>query len=447
MVADVRRVAQDGPLAQARSRLRAGATSSAALVREALERAEAAAGSGAFVTLCHSEAGRAAAAADEELARGVDRGFLHGLPVALKDNIAVRGVALRANSAVLEGSVATADAAVVEWLHDAGAVVIGKTALDEFAFATVGTGIANPAAPGFSAGGSSGGSAAAVAAGVCGLALGTDTGGSVRIPAACCRVVGFKPSIGALPTAGVIPLSWTLDHVGLLTRTVGDAAASYLALLGTPTDGGLPARSTRLRIGVPAGDLLDVAVPPVREAFDAVIDGLRAGGAGIAEVALPSTDVGLHLQYLIVLSEAAAYHRAAYGDAGGYGDGVREAIAWGSRVDAVDYLDAQRARSRLRRAVDAALRDVDALLLPTLPVPPPASGREEVTLGDGRTEDVVSAMLRLTCPFNHSGHPAVSLPSRPAGHEPLGVQLVGRLGADLELLAVAAALEDRLQGG
>ncbi|MQA76726.1 MAG: amidase, partial [Solirubrobacterales bacterium] len=202
----------------------------------------------------------------------------HGAPVALKDNIAVRGVGLSAGSAVLDGNVATEDAAVVELLRKAGAVVIGKTALDEFAFATVGRGIANPVAPGVSVGGSSGGSAAAVAAGVCDLALGTDTGGSVRIPAACCRVVGLKPTIGALPTAGVIPLAWTLDHVGLLTRTVGAAAASYRALLGRGTEGGVSAKRSGLRLGVPSGGVLDVATTGVRQAFDAVAGALRAGG-------------------------------------------------------------------------------------------------------------------------------------------------------------------------
>ena len=369
---------------------------------------------------------------------------LTGVPVAVKDNIAVRGMSLTANSEVLHGCVAASDAAIVGRLREVGAWIVGKTALDEFAFATIGSGITNPAAPSRTAGGSSGGSAVAVASGACSLALGTDTGGSVRIPASCTGVVGFKPSSGWYSNQGVIPLSWSLDVIGLLARSVGEVAAAFSAIAGSPAatqELGL----RNLRVGVPDQHYLRVAGAAVLEAFTVGCDALRSSVRLIEPVSLPDSDDALDMQYLIVLAEAWEYHRQRWDVAtAAYGDGVRSALERGGLISADQYLTAQRARTVLQARLQGLFERYDVLALPTLPIDPPLVGAEEVTLADGRVEDVVSAMLRYTALFNHAGFPAISIPLPSRDGVPRGLQLVGRRNEDGGLLRVATLIEQAL---
>lgn len=395
---------------------------------------------GIFITPLPDTARQRARAAEEEIGSGEYRGALHGIPVAVKDLFSVEGVRLTAGSRVLDGFVAERDAPIVARLREAGAILVGTTALDEFAFATVGEGIVNPAAPTQSVGGSSGGSAAAVAAGMALATLGTDTGGSVRIPATCCGVVGFKPSFGVLSTEGVVPLAWSNDHVGILARTVPDVASVFGELTGGHWSG--ERELAGVRIGIPEAEFLGVACEEIRTRHERDVEALVGLGADITEVDIPDSSVGLSLQYLIVLPEAAAYHFGRHGDRlERYGEGVRAALEWGSSVQAIEYIDAKRVRTAMKRRIDHLFDQVEFLVLPTMPIVPPGVGTDEVRLGDGSHEDVVSAMLRYTCLFNHTGHPAIAVPDR-GGDRPIhGAQFVGRRGCDIQLLGAAASFQ------
>jgi aspartyl-tRNA(Asn)/glutamyl-tRNA(Gln) amidotransferase subunit A len=405
----------------------------------------------AFILVMADEARRQAHDADRELAAGHDRGPLHGAPISIKDVIDVRGVPTTAASRVRDGHVAERDAPAIAHLRQAGAVFIGKTNLHEFAFGTTNDDSAfgparNPHDPSRSPGGSSGGSGASVAAGMALASIGTDTGGSIRIPAAACGIVGLKPSLGEVSIDGVVPLSRTMDHVGPLTQSVGDACLVYHALLGDahampPT----PMPLQGLRLAVPRKYFLDVLDDEVRARFDAALDRLRAAGAHADEIAMQHTadiaPVYLHL----VLADAAAYHaRTLETMPDRYTPNVRMRLEMGRYVLAEDYVRALAGRDVLRREVDAALAQHDALILPALPIPAPPIGAESVLAGK-TTEPVRSVMLRLTQPFNVTGHPAISIPSGLTSTGlPCSVQLVGCRAQTDALLKVALACEPQI---
>src|SRR5262245_12688927 len=271
----------------------------------------------AFITVMADEARRQARAADRELAAGHDRGPLHGVPVSIKDLFDIDGVPTTAASRVREGHVASADAAAISNLRRAGAVLIGKTNLHEFAFGTTNEESAfgpvrNPHDPTRSPGGSSGGSAISLATGMALASLGTDTGGSIRIPAALCGTVGLKPTYGELSTAGVVPLSATLDHVGPLTTCVVDAWHMFHALSGDRNPRPLVASPLNAqRLAVPRAYFCDVLDDDVRRSFDDALDTLRSGGVTIDDVDIPSARYIAPIYIHIVFGDAAAYHAPA----------------------------------------------------------------------------------------------------------------------------------------
>lgn len=401
----------------------------------------------AFILVDADGAREQAQAADDERRRGIDRGPLHGVPVSIKDLIDIAGQVTTAGSQVLADSVAAADATVITRLRAAGAVLIGKTNLHEFALGTTcedsGFGpVHHPLDPTRSPGGSSGGSAVAVATGMSEMSVGSDTGGSIRIPASVCGLVGLKPSFNDVPTTGVIPLSTTFDHVGPLTRTVADAAAMWRVLADRAADRVSPPEAPTLRLGL-LGDYFRAPLQPeVAAAFDAAVAALRAAGVTIETRSLPETASILDVYVKIVLSEGAAWH-ARYLDTRGdrYRPTVRARFLAGRDFTAVDYLGAQEACEAYRERVDRALHGVDALLLPTLPILAPTLGQSEIRIGD-LDVPVRAAMLRNTQLFNMTGHPAISLPMpMPAGTLPAGLQLVGRLDRTSTLLAIASACE------
>jgi aspartyl-tRNA(Asn)/glutamyl-tRNA(Gln) amidotransferase subunit A len=389
-------------------------------------------------------AARAAArAVDEERRRGVDRGPLHGMPISVKDLIDIAGQLTTAASNVRKGHLAVRDATVIQRLREAGAVILGKTNLHEFALGTTSEESAfgpvhNPHDPTRSAGGSSGGSAAAVATGMGQASIGTDTGGSIRIPAAACGVVGLKPSLGEVPTDGVVPLCPTFDHVGPITRSVEDAAALWSVLAARPLPRlGALARSP-IMLGALAGYFTALLDGDVRRAFDSSLARLRASGIAIESRAVQGSERIVDTYVNISLPEAARYHAPTLDTcASDYQPAVRERLLKGRTISAVDYLAARDSRDVLRRAVDAALERCDALVLPTLPIVAPKLGATEVTMDNGQSLPVRTAMLRLTQLFNITGHPAISLPI-PTSGLPVGLQLVGRRDRTEELLAVAA---------
>ena len=442
-------------LRDASGRLERREISSVDLTRACLERIAAKNDSlRAFITVTAEQALAEAARADEEIAKERYRGALHGIPVSVKDLVDVTGTPTTSGSNVPPRQ-PTHDAPVVANLRRAGAVIVGKTNLHEFAFGTTSDetafgAVRNPIDTSRSAGGSSGGAAVALVERMCYGAVGTDTGGSIRIPAAACGVVGLKPTSGEISAEGVVPLSATLDHVGPLGLDVTDAALLYYAMLDGDTRHDrvpVPAEGP-LWLGVPEPYFLDTVDDEVARLFGDARTALIAAGHSLTTVAVAhaerTADVYLH----IVLPEASWYHAPlieAHG--GGYSPGVRLRLEMGRYVLAEDYLRAMHARTILRKAVDRALEGLDALVLPALAIGAPPLGASTVTIR-GHAEPVRATMLRLTQLFNITGHPAIALPcGRGRDGLPRALQLVGHRGGTDRLLAVAAAVERQIIGG
>jgi 2-dehydropantoate 2-reductase len=369
------------------------------------------------------------------------RGPLAGRPVAVKDIIEVAGVPTRCGSPASSPEPAGADAVVVARLRAAGAEVFATSQCLEYAAGYAHPQVGdtrNPRDPARTSGGSSGGSAALVAAAACELALGTDTGGSIRIPAAYCGIAGLKPTYGLLPVAGVFPLSPACDHVGTLTATAAGAAGLLAALadpgtLAPPPAGG---KGRRFTVGVLAAQLTDPSVTPeVHLAVTEALAVLAAGGWRLREITapwlaeLPRWEDTLAV---IVCAEAAAVHRGR--DWGRYAEGTRALLDYGASVTSDQYDAAVRQRAELSAAIEASLSGVDVLAGPTVGYQAP---EQDPPFGAG--ED--SAESRFTGPYNLTGHPAISIPVPTAGL-PIGLQLAGRRGADLALIAAAAAAEE-----
>jgi aspartyl-tRNA(Asn)/glutamyl-tRNA(Gln) amidotransferase subunit A len=439
-------------LASAARALRTGACSSRDLTEAALARIDAGDRRlNAFILVCGETARAQAARADEELGRGHDRGPLHGLPISIKDLFDMEGLPTTAASRVREGHVAAADAPAVARLREAGAVLVGKTNLHEYAFGTTSEdsafgAVRHPKDAARGAGGSSGGSAAAVLDGMAIASVGTDTGGSVRIPSACCGLVGLKPSFGEVPVDGVVPLSSTLDHVGPIVRTVADAAAMHAVLARVAPRGLNPPPPSTLRLGRLRGYFDELLDAGVRAAYEGALARVAAAGAIVLDVDVPHAPDIPAVYLHIVLPEAAAWHAPTLERCPErYTPNVRLRLEMGRYVLAEDYLRALAARRTVAREIEHALDGVDALVLPTLPIVAPVVGEETVAIGD-RREPVRAAMLRLTQPFNLSGHPALALPCGEASGLPASVQLVGRHARTWRLLEIGAALASQVRG-
>jgi aspartyl-tRNA(Asn)/glutamyl-tRNA(Gln) amidotransferase subunit A len=402
----------------------------------------------AYITVLVDEALEQARICDEEIAGGRYRGPLHGVPISLKDLIDVRGTPTTAASRVRDGHVAQRDAVVTGRLRDAGAVFLGKTNLHEFALGTTnedsGYGpVQHPLDATRSPGGSSGGSAASVLAGMAYASVGTDTGGSVRIPSAACGLVGLKPTIGEIPIEGVVPLSRTLDHVGPICLSVADTALMYGVLRGSPVPASpVPRAAGQLRLGVPRPYFFDRLDPQVAARFEEACERLRSAGALLEDVEIPHTAEIATVYVHIALPEAAAYHAATLESRpGDYTENVRLRLEMGRYILAEDYVRAQTGREVMTHEVKSVLHGRDALLLPSMAVPATRLGVPMVTI-DGVEEPVRNITLRLTQLFNITGHPAISLPcGRTEDGLPVGAQLVGARHRTPELLQVAAAVE------
>lgn len=435
-------------IAQLAPLIRAGEVSSERLTRDCLDRIEAQNPAlNAFITVTAEEAVAQAREADRERAAGTYRGPLHGVPLSLKDLVDVAGVPTTAASHVRDGHIARQDAVVVAHLKAAGAVLVGKCNLHEFAFGTTNEESAygparHPLDPTRSPGGSSGGSAISVATGMAYASIGTDTGGSIRIPSAACGLVGLKPSVGDVDATGVVPLSWTLDHVGPLCRSVTDAAILLDGLRGTTPRPEATPRAASLTLGIPRGYLMDRLDPDVATAFGETCDRLRAAGVTLTDVTIPHAGDTGTVYLHIVLAEAAAYHGATL-DATpeAYQPDIRLRLEMARYVLAEDYARALHGRQVLTAEVDAAIEGCDALLLPALAIPAPPLGTTAVRLGES-DEPIRNAMLRLTQLFNITGHPALTIPcgATPTGL-PVGAQLVGARERTSALLQVGRSVE------
>lgn len=405
----------------------------------------------AFITVMRDDAREAARHADAEIAAGRYRGPLHGVPISIKDLFDVQGTTTTAASRVRQHHRADTDAPTITRLRAAGAVIVGKTNLHEFALGTTNEESAfgpvrHPLDPGRSPGGSSGGSAASVLAEMAYASLGTDTGGSIRIPSAVCGLVGLKPAFRDITTRGCVPLSSSLDHVGPLCRSVADARLLYDVLCDagqrndSAKDAGRPVKG--MRLGVMRDYFTAILDPQVATAFESACARLSDAGAVLDDVNIAHADDIAPVYLHIALSEAAAFHAKALESRGDdYTPTVRQRLEMGRYILAEDYVRALRGRDVLRQEVNAALEGKDSLLLPTVPVAATRLGATTMKVGNSE-ESVRNITLRLTQLFNITGHPAITIPcGRTIEGLPIGAQLVGPRTNTRALLDVAEVLE------
>jgi aspartyl-tRNA(Asn)/glutamyl-tRNA(Gln) amidotransferase subunit A len=412
----------------------------------------------AFITVTRESARRQARAAEREIRRNGPRSPLHGIPVSLKDNFWTQGVRCTAGSKILGDFVPDTDSGVAIHLERAGAIIVGKTNMHEFAYGITSENphfgpVRNPWARDRISGGSSGGSAAAVATGMCFASVGTDTGGSIRIPSALCGIVGLKPTFALVSVTGVVPLSRSMDHAGPLARSVVDTcmvleaiAGAYPKGISRPNHGRLrQLRAQRFRLGWPEQFYFERVDADVRRVIDAAAKAFGQLGARIESVSLPHLQESVQASTNIGLAEATDYHVSqGYFPARApeYGDDVRGRLEAGENVRAVDYLEGFAVKRRLERDFAAAFERVDAILAPASPIPAPRLGENEAEIG-GAKESVRSLLVGVSRPANFTGYPAVSVPCgfTRAGL-PVGLQLIGPRWGEPGLLAIALAYEE-----
>lgn len=428
-------IAPGGKIAAAAASLAAGEVTSVELVDQALaaveEVNERLTG---FVELTSTTARAEAAVLDAERAAGTLRGPLHGIPISVKDVIHVGGVTSRAGSDAYE-RVPEEDAWSVARLRAAGAIVLGKVATHEFALGVTSPQSRNPHDETRIPGGSSGGSAVAIATGMGMASLCTDTRASSRVPAALSGVVGFKPTYGAVPTRGMIPLGWTMDHVGVIAATVPDAAMTMGVLQGTDLTAELDAGVDGMQIGLPSAAFEDVD-PAVGASSEQAVADLVTAGAITSWIDTPAeSDFTAANAAGMITSrcEAATFHRGIGADRELYWAEVRDQLNAADDVLAVDYLQAQRYRAWLRERMLAAFADFDVFVMPTVPVlAPPVED----------AEDFLTILSRNAILWSFVGFPAISVPGRKADSGlPVGVQVVGPPGAEAVIAKVARAVE------
>ena len=414
----------------------------------------------AYQTVFREEALNAARQAEQDIRSGHYRGPLHGIPIGVKDLVYTKGGRTTAGSLVMADFVPDFDATIIEKLQAAGAIILGKTSVHEFAYGPTGVNPhygtpRNPWGQDRLPGGSSSGSGVALAAGLTAGAIGSDTGGSIRIPAALCGIVGIKATYGRVSRYGVVGLSWTLDHLGPMTRTVEDAGLMLNGLAGhdpkDPASADLPVPDftaglrdgvSGLRVGVLRDYFFRSLDPDVQLAVEEAVRVLEGQGAQIRDVTFPLASQIAVINSPIIQSEAATYHLPKLrNNWEQLSTKLRARLLPGLAVTADIYLNAQRARALVVQQCLELMQDVDVLLAPTEPVGAPRIDDEFVTI-QGRTEGVVNTLTRLTRPFNLTGFPAISVPCGfTAEGLPVGLQLASRPWEEATLLRAAFAYE------
>lgn len=386
-----------------------------------------------------------ATAATDEIAQGNYRGPLHGIPFGVKDMIDVEGMPTTGSSRVLN-KIAERDATCVQQLREQGASALGKTETHEFAYGVTTPQTTNPKYPSKTVGGSSGGSAAAVAAGLVPFALGTDTAGSIRIPSAACGVVGIKPTYELVSRAGVLPLAWSLDHIGPIARSVDDLEIALDAMVftgTTPRGDATPATGTlrNLRIGV-ASNYLDTSDGPVSGAIGGMVDRLEGEGAQVQSIELPEFDELAAIAFGILLPEATTvHHEWIRSSAELYGADVRAFLEAGAIVSAVEYLRAVHSRETVKHGASMLFSRLDVIIAPTLSVTTPDREEQEVSIGE-RNVPVSDALIAHNLFGSVTGLPVLAMPCGSDNESgSIGMQLIGSAYSERQLLGIGKLVE------
>jgi len=404
----------------------------------------------AFITVTEETARATAQQLDRELAAGTDRGPLHGIPIAHKDLIATKGIRTTSGSKLFQDFVPDCDAVVARRLSDAGAVMIGKAGLHELAYGVIsdnphfGT-IRNPHDPERTPGGSSGGSGVALATGMALMATGTDTGGSIRVPASFCGIVGLKPTYGLVDRTGGQPLGLTLDHVGPMALTVADASLSLDIMAGS-THRLRPAPDLKaIRVGLPENFYFSAVSPEVRESVQQAARSAERLGAHVVPVQVPDIE-GLNAAgRTILLAEASAVYQPYRDRRQDFGSDVLALLDQGRLVPAPDYVNAQRLRRAFLHEFRALFRSIDCLFTPTTPMVAPLITQQQIELG-GKLQDTRVAITSLVRGMNALGFPALSLPcGRSPQGLPIGLQMIARPFEENVLFTLGTALETALR--
>lgn len=413
----------------------------------------------AYITLMEEEAISQARLAEEEIAKGEYRGPLHGIPLAVKDNIDTKGIRTTHGSKIHAENIPESNATVVTRLLEAGMIPVGKTNMHEYAYGITNVNphygpARNPWNTEKIPGGSSGGSAVAVAGGMATSALGTDTAGSVRIPAACCGIVGLKPTFGRVSKYGVFPLSWTLDHVGPMTKTVKDAALMLQYMAGydandpssvdAPFDG-LELERASLKgvtIGIPEKEAYELVDGDVKQGMERTIKYLEELGATVKPVTIKSLSHVPFISLVTYGTEASTIHHQQILDRpNDFGPDVRKFLKFGEVITGTQYLKAQQLRRVISNELNEIYKTVDALILPTIPIPAPNIHQMTVNIGDEEV-DVMESLLRLTQIANVTGLPSLAIPSAfSKDNLPVSIQIIGNAFQEEKILNIGYQLE------
>ncbi|QYD69279.1 aspartyl/glutamyl-tRNA amidotransferase subunit A [Paraburkholderia edwinii] len=415
----------------------------------------------AFISITEESGKKAAAAAELMLSAGYDLGPLHGIPLGIKDNIAIKGERTTAGGKILENWHPDKDATIISRLKQAGAVFVGKTNMHEYAWGGTSANphyghVRNPWDTSKFPAGSSGGSGAAVAASLCYGALGTDTGGSIRLPSAINGVVGLRPTYGRVSNSGIIPLAWTMDTAGPMTRTVEDCALLFNAIAGPdPTD---PATASvpvddflsrlsvgvrGLRIGIVPSYFFSHIQQDVKHAVESALKTFEELGAHIVEVDIKHIEGNISAQLTIESAEPSTYHQKSLRERpGDFGDDVRTLLEVGEMLLATHYLQAQRYRTLLRNEFLEAFKHVDVFICPTLPFTATDLGATTVEIESGVQEDMLSAIMQFTGVASLTGLPSLNVPCGfDSGGLPVGMQIIGAPFTESRLFSVGHSFQ------
>ncbi len=441
-------------LLEAAKNIQTGKTSSLELVNRALAINESRVDLNVFAFLAADQARETAEILDQETKACISQGRLHGVPITVKDlfNVAAMPTKAGTNAVLpLEFQTVQTNSSAVARLRDAGAVILGKTNMHEIALGVTGENpitrdVKNALDPSLQAGGSSSGSAVSVAAGIGFASLGSDTGGSIRIPASFNGVVGFKPSFGVVSLTGALHLSMTCDHAGPITQNVSDAHAVLEVLAAREFPIQNLENPKNLSFGVPRVWLEGRLGLEVRRDFETFLEQLRAAGATVIDLNPVDLELASSSYTPIVRAEAAFVHRQALKTGGrGFSEGVLPPLQAGSSITASEYLEAREMRRQVRSGLELALNACDALIVPAAPLPAPKRGTTHVTLESG-TATHRNAFLELTAPFSLIGLPTLSMPFTKIDGLPVGLQIVGARGSDAHVLEIGLMLEKFLKG-